>query len=46
MLDEHKKAITEIELREIRKLIEENKKLILQQIELFYQGKPVKSIKK
>ncbi len=47
MLDENKKGdFTEIELREIRKLIEENKELILQQLELFYQGKPVKSIKK
>ena len=47
MLDENKKGdFTETELKEIRKLIEENKKLILQQLELFYQGKLVKSIKK
>lgn len=47
MLDENKKGdFTETELREIRKLIEENKELILQQLELFYQGKLVKSIKK
>ena len=47
MLDENKKGdFTETELREIRKLIEENKELILQQLELFYEGKPVKSIKK
>ncbi len=47
MSDENKKGnFTEIELREIRKLIEENKELILQQLKLFYQGKPVKSMKK
>ncbi len=36
----------EIELREIAKLIEVNKELILQQLNIFYSGKPVKSIKK
>lgn len=47
IIDKNKKGdFTEVELREIRKLIEENKELILQQLELFYQGKPVKSIKK
>lgn len=46
-LDENKKGdFTVIELREIRNLIEENKELILQQLDLFYQGKPVKSIRK
>lgn len=46
-VDPNKKGdFTEVELHEIRKLIEENKDLILQQLELFYQGKPVKSIKK
>ncbi|MCW3106530.1 MAG: hypothetical protein JWQ09_1036 [Segetibacter sp.] len=47
MLDENKKGdFNEIELREIKRLIEEDKGLILQQSALFYQGKPVKSIKK
>ncbi len=47
MLDKSKKGnFTEIELREIRKLLEENKELILRQLELSYKGKPVKSIKK
>lgn len=46
-LDENKKGdFTEIELREIKRLIEENKDLILRQLQLFYDGKPVKSIKK
>jgi hypothetical protein len=46
-LDENKKGdFTEIELREIRKLIGENKEVILQQLELFYEGQPVKSIRK
>ncbi len=46
-LDENKKAdFTDIELREIKKLIEQNKEVILQQLELFYAGKPVKSIRK
>jgi hypothetical protein len=47
LLDENKKGdFPEIELREIRKLIEENKELILQQLALFYAGKQVKSIRK
>jgi hypothetical protein len=46
-LDENKKGdFTEVELREIKKLIEENKQIILQQLNLFYLGKPIKSIKK
>lgn len=46
-LDENKKGdFTEIELREIAKLIKENKELILHQLELFYAGQPVKSIRK
>lgn len=46
-LDENKQGdFSEIELREIKKLIEENKELILQQLEIFYSGKPVKSIRK
>ncbi len=46
-LDENKKGdFSSVELREIRKLIEENKELILQQLELFYAGKTVKSIRK
>ncbi len=47
MLDENKKGdFTEVELREIRRLIEENKEVILQQLDLFYKGEPVKSIRK
>ena len=46
-LDNNKKGnFSDIELREIAKLIEENKELILKQLELFYNGKLVKSIKK
>jgi len=46
-LDENKKGLfTEIELREIEKIIEDNKKISLEQLELFYSGKPVKSIRK
>ncbi len=46
-LDENKKGdYNEMELREIEKLIEKNKEVILQQLELFYAGKPVKSIRK
>ncbi|MBA3674363.1 MAG: DUF4160 domain-containing protein [Chitinophagaceae bacterium] len=45
--DENKKGdFSSVELREIRKLIEENKELILQQLELFYAGRTVKSIRK
>ena len=46
-LDENKKGtFSEIELREIGKLIEDNKEIILQQLNLFYTGKSVKSIRK
>ena len=46
-LDENKKGIfTEIELREIQKLVQENKYVILQQLNLFYAGRPIKSIRK
>lgn len=45
-LDENKKGIfSEIELREIEKLIENNIEIILQQLNLFYEGKAVKSIR-
>lgn len=45
-LAENKKAgFTVIELREIRKLIEQNKEVILQQLKLFYAGQPVKAIR-
>ena len=47
ILDENKKGnFTEIELREIKILIEENEELILQQLKLFYTGQIVKSIRK
>lgn len=46
-LDENKKGnFSEIELREIEKLIKENKEIILQQLDNFYKGKSIKSIKK
>lgn len=46
-LDQNKRGnFTEVELNEIQKLIEEYKELILQQLDLFYQGQHVKSIKK
>ena len=46
-LDEEKKGdFTNIELREIKKLAIENKDILLQQLNLFYIGQPVKSIKK
>ena len=46
-LDENKRGnFTDLELREIAKLIDENKELILQQLSMFYKGKQVKSIKK
>lgn len=45
--DENKRGdFTDVELREIRRLIEANKETILIQLDLFYQGKPVKSIRK
>jgi hypothetical protein len=46
-LDENKKGdFSETELNEIKKLIEENKKIIMEQLELFYHSKPVKAIRK
>ena len=46
-LDENKRGdFSEIELREIKRLIEEHKELILQQLEFFYAGQIVKSIKR
>lgn len=46
-MDENKKGdFTEIELREIEKLVEENKEIILLQLNVFYAGFPVKSIRK
>jgi len=45
-LDENKKgSFSIIELREIEKLIENNKEIILQQLNLFYAGNAVKSIR-
>lgn len=44
--DENKKgSFSIIELREIEKLIENNKEIILQQLNLFYAGNAVKSIR-
>ena len=46
-LDENKKGDFSVtELTEIRKLIIENNELILKQLETFYQGRPVKAIRK
>ena len=46
-LDEDKKGtFTNIELREIKKLIQENEYGLMQQLKLFYAGKKIKSIKK
>jgi hypothetical protein len=46
-LDENKKgSFTEIELKEIQRLITDNKELLLSQLELFYKGNPVKAIRK
>jgi hypothetical protein len=46
-LDENKKGeFSEKELNEIRNLIIENKQLILEQLDLFYQGQSVKAIRK
>ena len=46
-LDENKRGdFSEIELREIKRLIEEHKELILQQLKFFYAGQIVKSIKR
>lgn len=33
-------------MREVKRILEENKAVILQQLELFYKGKQVKAIKK
>ena len=38
--------LSEIEMREVKRILEENKAVILQQLELFYKGKQVKAIKK
>ncbi len=46
-LDEYKKGdFSAIELREIEKLIQVNKEVILDQLKLFYSGELVKSIRK
>jgi hypothetical protein len=46
-IDENKKGeFNANELNEIRKLIIENKEVILAQLELFHKGKPVKAIRK
>lgn len=46
-VDENKKGnFTEIELKEIKRLIEGNLEILLQQLQLFYEEKTVKSIKK
>lgn len=46
-LDENKKGdFTAIEIREIQKLLEQNKEVILQKLKLFYAGHPVKAIRK
>ena len=46
-LDVNKKGkFSETELNEMRKLIIENKEVILEQLDLFYEGKPVKAIRK
>ncbi|MCW5911658.1 MAG: DUF4160 domain-containing protein [Cyclobacteriaceae bacterium] len=37
---------SEVELNEIKKLIKENKEILLDQLKLFYDGKPVKAIRK
>ena len=46
-VDENKKGdFNDLELTEIKKLIEENKGTILQQLNLFYTGEPVKAIRR
>ena len=46
-LDENKTGdFSKVELNEIKKLITENKNLIMQQLELFYNNKPIKAIRK
>ena len=45
-LDENKKGdFTEVELNEIEKLVHEHKKKIMEQFELFYNNKQVKTIR-
>lgn len=43
---EYNYGFAETELNEIKRLAEQNKKLLLKQLALFYKGKPVKAIKK
>lgn len=46
-LDEKKKGdFLEVELNEIKKMVIENKDILLKQLELFYNNKPVKAIRK
>jgi hypothetical protein len=46
-LDENKKGdFTDTELNEIKKLIEENLEIIVEQLDLFYANKQVKAIRK
>ena len=46
-VDENKKGeFNDLELTEIKKLIEENKGTILQQLNLFYTDEPVKAIRR
>ena len=46
-LDENKRGdFTNVELTEIEKLIIENKAILSRQLDLFYAGKPVKSIRR
>jgi hypothetical protein len=46
-VDENKRGdFNDLELREIKKLIEENKAIILQQLNLFYEGETVKAIRR
>ncbi|MBI4931890.1 MAG: DUF4160 domain-containing protein [Bacteroidetes bacterium] len=46
-LDENKKGnFSEVELNEIKKLVTEHKTILLEQLELFYNQKPVKAIRK
>ena len=46
-LDENKKGdFSEVELNEIKKLVTEHRDILLKQLELFYNNKPVKAIRK
>src|SRR6266487_4090790 len=46
-LDPNKKGdFTEKELNEIEKLVEQNKDLLMSQLDLFYKQQPVKAIRK